>query len=160
PDGQLEFIERRDHQVKIRGRRVETGEIETVVRSLDSVADAAVAVLPDASGNPRLVAYLTGEHVDASRVRTELAGLLPEYMVPSTWLVLDAMPLTANGKLDRKALPLPAETDQASTRRGPRDERERLLTGIFSDVLGIADVGVDEDFFVLGGDSIRSIQVV
>ncbi|MEU6542798.1 amino acid adenylation domain-containing protein [Streptomyces sp. NPDC046859] len=158
-DGQLEFIERRDHQVKIRGRRVETGEIEAVLRSLESVADAAVAVLPDASGNPRLVGYLTGPGVDAVQVRHELAQLLPAYMIPSTWLVLDAMPLTPNGKLDRKALPQPALAGQ-ETARGPRTERERILCGIFGDVLGTPEVGVDEDFFALGGDSIRSIQVV
>ncbi|WP_405583994.1 amino acid adenylation domain-containing protein [Streptomyces sp. NBC_01092] len=159
PDGQLEFIERRDHQVKIRGRRVETGEIEAVIRSLESVVDAAVAVLPDASGNPRLVGYLTGPGVDAGQVRDELAQLLPAYMIPSSWLVLDAMPLTPNGKLDRKALPQPALSGQEAV-RGPRTERERVLCGIYADVLGTRDVGVDEDFFALGGDSIRSIQVV
>ncbi|MGW6892106.1 amino acid adenylation domain-containing protein [Streptomyces chartreusis] len=159
PDGQLEFIERRDHQVKIRGRRVETGEIEAVIRSLESVVDAAVAVLPDASGNPRLVGYLTGPGVEAGQVRDELAQLLPAYMIPSTWLVLDAMPLTPNGKLDRKALPQPALGGQESV-RGPRTERERVLCGIYAEVLGTRDVGIDEDFFALGGDSIRSIQVV
>ncbi|MET7703167.1 amino acid adenylation domain-containing protein [Streptomyces sp. NPDC005485] len=159
PDGQLEFIERRDHQVKIRGRRVETGEIEAVIRSLDSVVDAAVAVLPDASGNPRLVGYLTGPGVDATQVRAELAQLLPAYMIPASWLVLDAMPLTPNGKLDRKALPRPAVAEQDTT-RGPRDERERIVCGIYADVLGVSRVGIDEDFFALGGDSIRSIQVV
>ncbi|MET9546762.1 amino acid adenylation domain-containing protein [Streptomyces sp. NPDC006627] len=159
PDGQLEFIERRDHQVKIRGRRVETGEIEAVIRGLDTVVDAAVAVLPDASGNPRLFGYLTGPDVDAARVRAELAQLLPAYMIPASWLVLDAMPLTPNGKLDRKALPKPAAVEQDTT-RGPRDERERILCGIFGEVLGQPAVGIDEDFFALGGDSIRSIQVV
>ncbi|MGW7086042.1 amino acid adenylation domain-containing protein [Streptomyces sp. NPDC054871] len=159
PDGQLEFIERRDHQVKIRGRRVETGEIESVIRSLDPVVDAAVAVLSDASGSPRLVGYLSGPGVDAGQVRAELAQLLPAYMIPASWMVLDAMPLTPNGKLDRKALPRPAVEVQDTT-RGPRDEREAALCGIFGDVLGVARVGIDEDFFALGGDSIRSIQVV
>ncbi|WP_439676217.1 amino acid adenylation domain-containing protein [Embleya sp. MST-111070] len=158
-DGQLEFIERRDHQIKIRGRRVETGEIEAVIRSLDTVADAAVAVLPDASGNPRLVGYLTGPGVDAGRVRAELAQLLPAYMIPASWVVLDAMPLTSNGKLDRKALPSPTAADR-DTARGPRNENERLLCGIFNEVLGLTDVGIDDDFFTLGGDSIRSIQLV
>ncbi|MFF4402944.1 condensation domain-containing protein, partial [Streptomyces sp. NPDC001480] len=158
-DGQLEFIERRDHQVKIRGRRVETGEIEAVVRSLETVTDAAVAVLPDASGNPRLVGYLTGPGVDPDQVRAELAQLLPAYMIPSAWLVLAELPLTANGKLDRKALPRPAVAAQ-ETASGPRSERERILCTILADVLGAAGVGVDEDFFALGGDSIRSIQLV
>ncbi|MFJ7148863.1 phosphopantetheine-binding protein, partial [Streptomyces sp. NPDC100445] len=159
PDGQLEFIERRDHQVKIRGRRVETGEIEAVVRSLESVTDAAVAVLPDASGNPRLVGYLTGSGVDPDQVRTELARLLPAYMIPASWLVLEALPLTPNGKLDRKALPRPALTGQEA-KRAAGDDRERTLCAIFAEVLGVPEVGVDEDFFALGGDSIRSIQLV
>ncbi|MGV9931277.1 amino acid adenylation domain-containing protein [Streptomyces olivaceoviridis] len=158
-DGRLEFIERRDHQVKIRGRRVETGEIESVIRSLDGVTDAAVAVLPDASGNPRLVGYLTGPGVDAVRVRAELAQLLPAYMIPASWLVLEALPLTANGKLDRKALPRPALAGQEA-RRAAGNDRERVLSEIFADVLGVTEVGVDEDFFALGGDSIRSIQLV
>ncbi|MGV9883999.1 phosphopantetheine-binding protein, partial [Streptomyces sp. NPDC003006] len=161
PDGQLEFIERRDHQVKIRGRRVELGEIEAVLRGLDGITDAAVAVLPDASGNPRLVGYLSGAGTtpDPERVQLELAGLLPAYMIPASWLVLEAMPLTPNGKLDRKALPKPDHVDEAE-RRGPRDERESVLCAVFSEVLGLPTVGIDEDFFMLGGDSIRSIQVV
>ncbi|MFH8566644.1 phosphopantetheine-binding protein, partial [Streptomyces sp. NPDC017988] len=161
PDGQLEFIERRDHQVKIRGRRVELGEIEAVVRGLDGVTDAAVAVVPDASGNPRLVGYLSGAGtaLDPERVQQHLSGLLPAYMIPASWLVLDAMPLTPNGKLDRKALPKPEHMDEAE-RRGPRDEPERVLCGVFGEVLGQPAVGIDEDFFALGGDSIRSIQVV
>ncbi|MFF8725423.1 amino acid adenylation domain-containing protein [Streptomyces sp. NPDC015171] len=158
-DGELEFIERRDHQVKIRGRRVETGEIEAVVRGLEGVTDAAVAVLPDASGNPRLVGYLTGPGVDAVRVRAELAQLLPAYMIPASWLVLEALPLTPNGKLDRKALPRPALSGQEA-KRAPGSDRERVLSEIFAEVLGVAEVGVDEDFFALGGDSIRSIQLV
>ncbi|MFF9089437.1 amino acid adenylation domain-containing protein [Streptomyces sp. NPDC014991] len=159
PDGQLEFIERRDHQVKIRGRRVETGEIEAVIRTLDPVTDAAVAVLPDASGNPRLVGYLTGPGVDAARVRAELAQLLPAYMIPASWLVLEALPLTPNGKLDRKALPRPALAGREAE-RGAANDRERTLCAIFAEVLGVTEVGVDEDFFALGGDSIRSIQLV
>uniref|UniRef100_UPI0020B8F602 phosphopantetheine-binding protein n=1 Tax=Streptomyces sp. AC512_CC834 TaxID=2823691 RepID=UPI0020B8F602 len=160
PDGQLEFLERRDHQVKIRGRRVELGEIEAAVRSLESVVDAAVAVLPDASGSPRLVGYLTGPRVDAGHVRDELAQLLPAYMIPVTWLVLDALPLTANGKLDRKALPRPERTQETRSARGPRDEREEIVCGVLAEVLGMPAVGIEEDFFALGGDSIRSIQVV
>ncbi|MER7673902.1 phosphopantetheine-binding protein, partial [Kitasatospora sp. NPDC096128] len=129
------------------------------IRTLTPVTDAAVTVLPDASGNPRLVGYLTGPGVDPERIRDQLADLLPDYMVPASWLVLDAMPLTPNGKLDRKALPQPAPTEQAD-RRGPRTEHERILCDILAEVLGASAVGIDEDFFTLGGDSIRSIQVV
>ncbi|MGW2708408.1 phosphopantetheine-binding protein, partial [Streptomyces sp. NPDC001356] len=103
--------------------------------------------------------YLTGPGVDAARVRAELAQLLPAYMIPASWLVLDALPLTANGKLDRKALPRPALSGQEA-KRAAGDNRERVLAEIFADVLGIGEVGVDEDFFALGGDSIRSIQLV
>ncbi|MFJ8477446.1 phosphopantetheine-binding protein, partial [Kitasatospora sp. NPDC094011] len=130
-----------------------------VLRTLDTVTDAAVAVLPDTSGNPRLIGYLTGPGVDPERIRHRLAELLPGYMVPSSWLVLDALPLTANGKLDRKALPRPEATEQTG-HRGPRTESERILCEILAEVLGTARVGIDEDFFTLGGDSIRSIQVV
>ncbi|MFG3225366.1 phosphopantetheine-binding protein, partial [Kitasatospora sp. NPDC048194] len=125
----------------------------------DTVTDAAVTVLPDASGNPRLTGYLTGPHADPDRIRRQLAELLPSYMVPASWIVLDAMPLTPNGKLDRKALPRPEATEQDST-RGPRTDRERILCDILAEVLGTTAVGIDEDFFALGGDSIRSIQVV
>ncbi|MEV7358650.1 phosphopantetheine-binding protein, partial [Kitasatospora sp. NPDC091276] len=126
---------------------------------LDTVADTAVAVLPDASGNPRLIGYLTGPAVDPDRIRRQLAELLPGYMIPASWLVLPAMPLTANGKLDRKALPRPDLGDQEEA-RAPRTERERVLCDILAEVLGTGRVGIDEDFFALGGDSIRSIQVV
>ncbi|MEU9079906.1 phosphopantetheine-binding protein, partial [Kitasatospora sp. NPDC048538] len=139
--------------------RVETGEIEAVIRTLDTVADAAVAVLPDASGNPRLVGYLTGPGVDPERINRALAELLPGYMIPASWLVLDAMPLTPNGKLDRKALPEP-DLGELAEARAPRNEREQVLTEILAEVLGTGRVGIDEDFFALGGDSIRSIQVV
>ncbi|MFF0416445.1 phosphopantetheine-binding protein, partial [Kitasatospora sp. NPDC004745] len=126
---------------------------------LDTVADAAVAVLPDASGNPRLVGYLTGPGVDPERINRALAELLPGYMIPASWLVLDAMPLTPNGKLDRKALPEP-DLGELAEARAPRNEREQVLTEILAEVLGTGRVGIDEDFFALGGDSIRSIQVV
>ncbi|MFF4398373.1 non-ribosomal peptide synthetase, partial [Streptomyces sp. NPDC001480] len=158
-DGQLEFIERRDHQVKIRGRRVELGEIEAALRGLETVADAAVAVLPDASGNPRLVGYLTGPDAHPLGVQAELSELLPAYMVPSAWLVLAELPLTANGKLDRKALPRPERTDETPVREAGT-EREGVLCALLAEVLGMPSVGVDEDFFALGGDSIRSIQLV
>ncbi|MFE6487705.1 amino acid adenylation domain-containing protein, partial [Streptomyces sp. NPDC057757] len=158
-DGALDFLGRADHQVKIRGRRVETGEIEAVLRTLTPVTDAAVTVLPDPSGSPRLIGYLTGPDVRPNQVRAELAQLLPAYMIPASWLVLDALPLTPNGKLDRKALPQPDPTGRDGS-RGPRTARERLLCDILAEVLGTPAVGIDEDFFTLGGDSIRSIQLV
>ncbi|WP_267899386.1 amino acid adenylation domain-containing protein, partial [Streptomyces triticagri] len=115
-DGQLEFLERRDHQVKVRGRRVELGEIEAAVRAVEGVGDAVVVVAVDGSGGPRLVAYVTGAEAGVEGVRSAVAGVLPEYMVPSVWVVLEALPLTANGKVDRKALP--AVTEEVLTGAG------------------------------------------
>ncbi len=156
-DGRLEFIERRDHQTKINGRRVELAEIETALRSLPGVADAATRVVPAASGGTRLVAYLTGPDPDPERVRGALAELLPAYMVPSVWTVLDALPLTPNGKLDRKALPDPAAP--AAPREAPAGDAEQILCALFTEVLG-APAQPGTDFFEHGGDSILAIQVV
>ncbi|WP_405806434.1 amino acid adenylation domain-containing protein [Streptomyces sp. NBC_00210] len=153
PDGQLEFLERVDHQVKIRGHRIELGEVEAALRSVEGVTDAAAAV-----HDGRLVGYVVG---DAQDVKSTLAGILPDYMVPSAFLTLDALPLTGNGKVDRKALPAP---DPAAMSTGParlpRTEAERTLCEVFAVVLGLPEVSIDDNFFDLGGDSIRSIEVV
>ncbi|MCS7481004.1 amino acid adenylation domain-containing protein [Umezawaea endophytica] len=161
-DGQLEFVERRDHQVKVRGHRIELGEIESALRGLPHVGDAAVAVVTDPVGSKRLIGYLVsdnGNPVDTDDVRARLAAVLPEYMVPSTLLTLDAMPLTPHGKVDRKALP---EPDFSAGPRGrtARSSEERVLCEVMAEVLGLPEVGVEDSFFALGGDSISSIQVV
>ncbi|CCH30551.1 non-ribosomal peptide synthetase [Actinosynnema sp. NPDC047251] len=154
-DGQLEFLERRDHQVKVRGHRIELGEVEAALRGLPEVADAAVQVVGD-GGAKRLVGYVVLKgRVD---LRARLAELLPDYLVPSAFVELDALPLTAHGKVDRKALPVPGPA--AAPARAPRSPRERVLCEVMAEVLGLRDVGVDDDFFTLGGDSISSIQVV
>ncbi|MGH3564524.1 MAG: amino acid adenylation domain-containing protein [Pseudonocardia sp.] len=158
-DGELEYLGRTDHQVKIRGNRIELGEVEAaLVRRLDVVGAAAV-VRTDGPGPARLVAYVVpaGGELDPARITAELAGELPEPMVPSAVVVLDALPLTPSGKLDRAALPAPART--AAAIRAPRDERERTLTTIFAEVLHLDRVGIDDDFFALGGDSIITIQL-
>ncbi|CAL9433642.1 amino acid adenylation domain-containing protein [Streptomyces sp. enrichment culture] len=153
PDGQLEFLERTDHQIKIRGHRIELGEIETALRQLPGITDAATAV-----HHQRLVAYLIGTTDDP---KTALAATLPGYMIPSTFLTLPALPLTPNGKLDRKALPAPdPSAHPTGPTREPRTDTERALCAVFADVLALPSVGVDDDFFDLGGDSIRSIEVV
>ncbi|MQY15210.1 Linear gramicidin synthase subunit B [Streptomyces sp. RB5] len=152
-DGQLEFLERTDHQVKVRGHRIELGEVETALRTLAGVTDAAAAV-----HQGRLVGYLIGEHDDP---RGGLAGILPDYMIPSMCVTLDALPLTPNGKVDRAALPAPDLTAvPAAPGRAPRTDAERALGEIFAIVLGLPEVSVDDSFFDLGGDSIRSIEVV
>ncbi|WP_217208199.1 non-ribosomal peptide synthetase [Streptomyces sp. AC550_RSS872] len=153
PDGQLEFLERTDHQVKIRGHRIELGEIETALRTLPGITDAAAAV-----HHGRLTAYLIGT---THKPKTALAAVLPDYMIPSTLLTLDTLPLTPNGKIDRKALPAPdPETVTTVPVRLPRTETERALCEIYAAVLGLPSVGIDDSFFDLGGDSIRSIEVV
>ncbi|MDX3308246.1 amino acid adenylation domain-containing protein [Streptomyces sp. ME08-AFT2] len=153
PDGQLEFLERTDHQVKIRGHRIELGEIETALRHLPGITDAAAAV-----HHGRLTAYLIGT---TDQPKATLASVLPNYMIPSTFLTLDALPLTPNGKIDRKALPAPDPSAHATgPAREPRTDTERALCAVFAAVLGLPSVGIDDSFFDLGGDSIRSIEVV
>jgi len=164
PDGQLEFLERRDHQVKIRGHRIELGEVEAALRSVDVVGDAAVTVSSDQGGHKRLIGYVVpapgGDGLDLAAVRAHLARSLPEYMAPSALVVLDALPLTANGKVDRKALPDADFTAQPRAVRGPRTPVEEILCGVFAEVLGAAEVGVDDDFFDLGGHSLLATRVV
>ncbi|MFE7646433.1 amino acid adenylation domain-containing protein [Streptomyces phaeoluteigriseus] len=155
-EGRLEFLERRDHQVKVRGHRVEPGEIEAVLRTLPGVADAVVTVFGE-TGTARLAAHLAGT-ADPARVRRELAALLPEYMVPAAFVVLPALPLTSNGKVDRKALPAP-DLAGVST-RGPRTPQEAALCQAFADVLGVERVGADDDFFDLGGHSLLATRLI
>ncbi|MEU9886264.1 amino acid adenylation domain-containing protein [Sphaerisporangium sp. NPDC051011] len=158
-DGAVEYLGRTDRQVKLRGNRIEPGEIEAALTALPGVAQAAVAVR-----GTTLAAYIVPALPDASRAafdtdaaRVALAGALPAAMVPGAYVVLDALPLTPSGKLDRDALPAP-EVVRAEA-RAPRDERERVLTEIFAAVLRVDGAGPDDDFFMLGGDSISSIGV-
>ncbi|WP_394836377.1 amino acid adenylation domain-containing protein [Pendulispora rubella] len=156
-DGRIEFLGRVDHQVKIRGHRVELSEIEAVMRRQEGVRDALVS-LSGPSDDARLCAWLTPETVDVSRLKRALSAVLPAYMVPSAYLALAAFPLTANGKIDRAALPSPA----AIVSRGiePRTPTETRLAGLWSDVLGRANVDVDEDFFAAGGHSLLAARLV
>ncbi|OSC29655.1 non-ribosomal peptide synthetase [Mycobacterium vulneris] len=157
PDGQLQYLGRADEQVKIRGYRIELGEIQAVLAGLDGVDQAAVIAREDRPGDKRLVGYVTGT-ADPAALRAALADKLPPYMVPTAVMVLDTLPLTGNGKLDKRALPSPEYA--ASEYRAPADAIEEILADIYAQVLGVERVGVDDSFFDLGGDSILSMQVV
>ncbi|MET8572130.1 amino acid adenylation domain-containing protein [Streptomyces sp. NPDC004783] len=161
PDGGLEFVGRRDDQVKLRGFRIELGEIEAVVSDCPAVDSAAVVVREDRPGIRQLVAYVVPDG-DADRtpetVRAHAAERLPEYMVPQAVVVVDALPLTVNGKLDQAALPAPEFG--GDTGRVADTDAEKIIAEAFREVLGLADVGADAGFFELGGDSIVSIKLV
>ncbi|MFF9027204.1 amino acid adenylation domain-containing protein [Streptomyces iakyrus] len=155
--GVLEFAGRSDDQVKIRGFRIEPGEIEAVLTGHPDVVRATVLARPDHTGGTRLVAYL-GTAADPAALRAYAAERLPDYMVPAAFVPLPALPLTANGKVDRAALPEPALP--VTDHREPGTPREKLLCELFSQVLGQDRIGADDDFFSLGGDSILSIRLV
>ncbi|MGW4966247.1 amino acid adenylation domain-containing protein [Nonomuraea sp. NPDC004186] len=160
PDGVLEFLGRTDHQVKVRGLRVELGEIEAALRADPSVGQAVVRLRQDPPGPPRLVAYVVaapGQDVVDASLRARLGTALPDHMVPAAFVMLDALPLTANGKLDRRALPAPR---QEETSRKARTPSEEILCGLFGDVLGLAQVGPDDDFFRLGGHSLLATKLI
>src|SRR5205085_4881251 len=164
-EGVLEYLGRVDEQVKIRGFRIELGEVESSLLDHPEVADAVVVAREDEPGRKRLVAYLVpaagAQLPTTADLRAFLAQTLPDYMVPSAFVVLEELPLSPNGKLDRKALPAP---DPGSAHAGgyvaPRTDAEWALAGIWSEVLGVAQVGVEDNFFELGGDSILSIRVI
>ncbi|HSU82512.1 MAG TPA: amino acid adenylation domain-containing protein, partial [Thermoanaerobaculia bacterium] len=163
-DGNLEFLGRADHQVKLRGFRIELGEIETLLAGHPEVAQAVVTVREDRPGDRRLVAYVVGREgrrPQAGTLRDLVASKLPEHMVPAAFVELESLPLTPQGKLDRRALPAPeGGTADRGEPVAPRTEAEAVLARIWGEVLGVERVGVEESFFELGGDSILSIQVV
>jgi acyl-coenzyme A synthetase/AMP-(fatty) acid ligase len=164
-DGVLEYVGRVDHQVKIRGYRIELGEIEARLHEQPQVRDAAVGVQEGANGK-HLVGYLVAADVAfdpaerLERIKQRLRVELPEYMVPLHWLWLDKLPLNANGKLDRKALPaLEIGQMQSQDYQAPRNELEQTLAGIWAEVLKVEKVGVRDNFFELGGHSLLATQI-
>ncbi|MGW1921266.1 amino acid adenylation domain-containing protein, partial [Streptomyces massasporeus] len=158
-DGELEYQGRADTQVKVRGFRIELGEVESALNAVTGVAGATAVVREDRPGDRRLVAYYVGD-ADPVAVRAQIAAGLPDYMVPAALVVLDEVPLTPNGKVDRASLPAPQWSTTGGSGRRPADAREELLCRIFADVLDLPAVTPDDSFFDLGGDSIMSIQVV
>ena len=157
-DGQLRYLGRADEQVKIRGYRIELGEIQAALAGLDGVEQAVVIAREDRPGDKRLVGYVTGDG-GPGRARAALAERLPAYMVPAAVVVLEALPLTVNGKLDTRALPAP-EYQEVDRYRAPASAVEEILAGIYAQVLGLERVGVDDSFFDLGGDSLSAMRVI
>ncbi|WP_407444503.1 amino acid adenylation domain-containing protein, partial [Rhodococcus sp. (in: high G+C Gram-positive bacteria)] len=160
-DGELEYLGRTDFQVKVRGFRIELGEIESALRRMNDIRDVAVVARESERVGTRVVAYLVPRpdaDLDTDEVAVELGRSVPAYMVPSAFVVLDALPLNTNGKLDRKALPDPVF--EATAFRAPESGIEQVIADVFAEVLNVDKIGADDDFFALGGDSIVSIQLV
>jgi len=163
-DGNIQFLGRIDLQVKVRGFRIELGEIEAVLREIPNVKDVVVLAREDVPGEKRLVAYLVCDEPapEIAQIRTRLAQELPDYMIPAAYVFLETMPLTPNGKIDRKALPKP-QLDRSAVQAeyiAPRNEVEEKLVQIVSELLNIEKVGIHDNFFELGGHSLLATQFI
>lgn len=162
PDGNIEFIGRIDQQVKIRGFRMELGEIENQILKHEAVKEAVIIAREDKQSDKYLAAYFVADHeLTASELKTHLLKELPEYMVPMYFTELDKLPLTPNGKIDRKKLPDPKGRSNMGTEyAAPRNQKDGIIQKVWQEILGINKIGIDDNFFMLGGNSIKAIQVV
>lgn len=159
PGGEIQYLGRIDEQVKIRGFRIELGEIESKLRSLENV-DEAVVLVKERDGDKYLCGYIvTKESLDSLEVKARLKCILPEYMIPSYIVCIDKMPVTKNGKVDKRALPEPQILGTAGYEK-PRNEKDEILLNIFKEILGAKEIGINDSFFELGGDSIKAIRIV
>jgi hypothetical protein len=164
-DGNIEFLGRADRQVKLRGFRIELGEVESALAGYPSASEAVVLLRVDPSGDKTLVAYVTGKEgleLSVPALREFLQARLPDYMVPSVFVILEAMPMTANGKIDRAALPAPGadRRKEAAAYVAPRNPDEAIIAGIWAEVLGLDQAGIHENFFALGGHSLKATQII
>lgn len=159
-DGSIAFVGRTDQQIKLRGFRIEPGEIETALAALPGVHQAAVVLRTGADGERRLFAWASGNGLDGAALRTELAQTLPEFMLPAAVITLERMPLTANGKLDRAALPAPDAAAAPRVARAPADAAERHLLAIWESLFGRDGLSTDDDFFAIGGHSLLAVRLV
>jgi len=164
-DGAIEFLGRLDYQVKVRGFRVELGEIEAVLRRHPSIRESVALVYEDPFGDKRLVAYIVVDPnfpPSSATLRSFLQNRLPEYMIPATFVTLDALPLTSNGKLDRRSLPMPTDLKASldTSFVAPSTVSENLLTDIWTRVLGVECIGIHDGFFALGGHSLLATRIV
>jgi amino acid adenylation domain-containing protein len=167
PDGNIEFLERVDDQVKIRGYRIELGEIESVIQNYPGIQDGIVVAREDTPGDKRLVAYLVIKGNETAlfnygELRDYLRRYLPDYMVPTAFVILDKIPLNANGKVDRNKLPIPDSTAESRDKEyaPPETEIQMKMANIWSEVLGVEKIGIDDNFFNLGGESFKAVRVV
>ncbi|WP_232463571.1 non-ribosomal peptide synthetase [Tumebacillus avium] len=162
-DGNIEFLGRLDHQVKVRGFRIELGEIEVELGKHEKVSETVAIVREDVPGDKRLTAYVVpheGQDITAGELRSYLAEKMPEYMIPSAFEVMDKLPLTANGKIDRQKLPKPGVDRGTQELVLPRNEQEQQIAAIWQEILGVEQVGVHDNFFELGGHSLLATQVI
>jgi hypothetical protein len=160
-EGVMDFLGRADSQIKIRGFRVEPREVEATLGRIPGVIDSVVLAREDRPGDKRLVAYVvpTEPGPSPSDLRERTAAELPAHLVPSAFVLLQRLPMTANGKLDRAALPVPEYT-RTTTTRTPRTPREESLCGLFEEVLGVPEAGIDDSFFDLGGHSLLVVKLI
>jgi acyl carrier protein len=160
-DGNLDFLGRLDDQVKVRGFRIETGEIVHALQGHPGVRGAEVLAVADRTGSLELVAYLLADaSLDIRSVRSYLSDRLPAYMLPSHYVQLEAFPLTASGKTDRRSLPAPDRDESITEYVGPRNETEEKLVAIWQDILGRERISIRDNFFDIGGQSIRAVQLI
>src|SRR5690606_2511391 len=162
PQGEIQYMGRKDEQLKIRGYRIEPGEIENALLTLPDLTAAVVTAVSNATGEQELAAYLTANRqIDIAEIRNHLAKLLPTYMLPAHYLQLDVMPLTTNGKIDKKMLPVPTGINSSGEAHvPPTNDIERQLVNIWQEVLGKDKVGINDNFFDLGGHSLTAIRLI